>query len=69
MNYRVFVTFNLLGGALWGIGITTLGFYLGEISWIENNIEIALIAIVLVSVLPMAVEIMRHRRAARRLLD
>lgn len=69
MNYRVFVTFNLLGGALWGIGITTLGFYLGEISWIENNIEIALIAIVLVSVLPMAVEIIRHRRAARRLLD
>lgn len=63
MHYRTFVTFNLIGGLLWGVGITTLGHYLGEISWIENNIEIALVAIVVVSVLPMAIEILKHRRA------
>lgn len=65
MNYRVFVTFNIVGGLLWGVGVTTLGYFLGEVSWIENNIEIALIAIVLLSVLPMVLEVVRHRRSAR----
>ena len=61
MNYRTFVTFNIVGGLLWGVGVTTLGHFLGEVSWIENNIEIALIIIVLISVLPMLIEIRRHR--------
>jgi membrane-associated protein len=39
---------------------------LGEVSWIESNIEIALILIVVISVLPMAIEIWRHRRANRK---
>ena len=64
MNYRTFVIYNIVGGALWGIGITTLGYFLGEVSWIESNIEIALILIVVISVLPMAIEIWRHRRSA-----
>lgn len=63
MNYRTFVTFNIIGGLLWGVGVTALGYFLGEISWIESNIEIALIAIVLISVLPMLIEIRRHRSA------
>lgn len=63
MNYRTFVTYNIVGGVLWGIGITTLGYFLGEVSWIESNIEVALIFIMLISVLPMIIEIRRHRRA------
>jgi membrane-associated protein len=63
MNYRTFVTFNIVGGILWGVGVTTLGYFLGEVSWIESNIEIALIVIVLISVLPMLIEIRRHRRS------
>ena len=66
MNYRTFVMYNIIGGALWGIGITTLGYFLGEVSWIESNIEVALIFIVLISVLPMLIEILRHRRANRK---
>jgi membrane-associated protein len=66
MNYRTFVIYNIVGGVLWGIGITTLGYFLGEVSWIESNIEIALILIVVISVLPMLIEILRHRRANRK---
>jgi membrane-associated protein len=66
MNYRTFVIYNIVGGVLWGIGITTLGYFLGEVSWIESNIEVALILIVLISVLPMLIEILRHRRANRK---
>jgi hypothetical protein len=36
------------------------------VSWIESNIEIALILIVVISVLPMLIEILRHRRANRK---
>lgn len=62
MKYRTFVTFNIVGGLLWGIGVTSLGYYLGEISAVRNNIEIAIVAIVVISVLPMLIEVLRHRR-------
>jgi len=64
MEYRTFVKFNVLGGLLWGAGITTLGYFLGEVEFIKNNIEVAIVAIVAISVLPVAIEMWRHRRAA-----
>jgi membrane-associated protein len=69
MKYRTFVTYNLIGALLWGAGVTTLGYFLGEIDAVKNNIEIAIIAIVLVSLLPVAIELLRHRREARRVVD
>lgn len=62
MNYRTFVVFNILGGVLWGAGITTLGFFLGEIDAVKNNIEIAALVIVAVSFGPIAYELWKHRR-------
>ncbi|MEO5839954.1 MAG: VTT domain-containing protein [Acidimicrobiales bacterium] len=64
MEYRTFVKFNVLGGLLWGAGITTLGYYLGEVDFIKDNIEVAIVAIVAVSLLPVAIEVWRHRRAS-----
>jgi membrane-associated protein len=51
---------------LWGAGITTLGYFLGTIDVVKNNIEIAIVAIIAVSLLPVAIELLRHRREARR---
>jgi len=62
MHYRTFVTYNIIGGVLWGAGITTLGYFLGEIDVVKNNIEIAALVIVAVSVLPIALEFLKHRR-------
>jgi membrane-associated protein len=62
MKYRTFLTYNLLGGFLWGVGVTTLGYFLGEIDIVKNNLEIAALVIVAISLLPMAIEILRHRR-------
>jgi membrane-associated protein len=64
MRYRTFVTYNIVGGLLWGVGVTTLGYFLGEIEFVKNNLEIAAVAIVAVSLLPVGIEFMRHRRAA-----
>ena len=63
MHYRTFVSFNVIGGLLWGAGVTTLGYFLGEIEFIKNNIEVAAVAIVFVSVLPIVLEYWKHRQA------
>jgi len=66
MNYRTFVSYNIIGGALWGTGLPVLGFYLGERKWVKDNIEIVLILVVVLSLVPVAIELLRHRRAATR---
>ncbi len=62
MEYRVFVRYNILGGLLWGIGVTTMGYFLGNIAIVKDNIEIALLLVVAVSLLPIVFEIVRSRR-------
>ena len=64
MKYRTFVIYNIAGGLLWGVGVTSLGYFLGEIDAVKNNIEIAILVIVFVSLLPMVIEVIRHRRSA-----
>lgn len=65
MNYRRFVTYNLIGAFIWGVGVTTLGFFLGEIEFIKNNLDYAAIAIVAVSVIPIVREVLQARARAR----
>jgi membrane-associated protein len=64
MNRRHFWTWSLVGAVLWATGLTLLGYFLGGIEFLQHNIEAAVLVIVFVSVLPMAVEYWRHRRAA-----
>ena len=65
MAYRTFVTYNIIGAVLWGAGITTLGYYLGEIDVVKQNIEIAIVVIVALSLIPVALEVVKHRRERR----
>jgi membrane-associated protein len=61
MKYRSFLVFNVIGGCLWGAGVTLLGSWLGNSDFVKNNIELILILVVLVSVVPIAVEFLRAR--------
>ncbi|MFD5320949.1 DedA family protein [Streptomyces sp. NPDC127098] len=61
MRYRSFVTFNIVGGVLWGAGVTLLGAALGQIDFVHEHIELILIAIVLLSVVPIVIEYLRAR--------
>jgi membrane-associated protein len=65
MPYRTFVTYNVIGGLLWAVGVTTLGYFLGQVDAVKDNIEIALVLLVALSLLPVAIELLRHRRQAR----
>ncbi|MEV0719855.1 VTT domain-containing protein [Asanoa sp. NPDC050611] len=65
MPYRTFSWFNVLGGVLWGCGVTALGYFLGQVAFVHNHIELILIGIVAVSLLPVAVAFLRSRHRSR----
>jgi membrane-associated protein len=62
MERRHFYAWSALGAVLWVVGVTVLGYFLGTIPFVRKHIELMLIAIVLVSVVPMGVELLRARR-------
>ena len=63
MHRLVFSKYNLLGAAMWTVGITLAGYMLGKrFPWIGDKIEILSITIIAASVLPMLAELLRHRR-------
>ncbi|MFF4015144.1 DedA family protein [Streptomyces sp. NPDC001843] len=64
MRYRSFLAFNVIGGVLWGAGVTLLGSWLGNVDFVNKHIELILILIVLVSVIPIAIEFLRARSKA-----
>jgi membrane-associated protein len=64
MRYRSFWPFSLVGTFVWTALVTTLGYYLGRVSFIRDNIEPIFVGIVLLSVVPIAIEARRHARAA-----
>lgn len=63
MRYRTFVTFNLTGGLLWAVGVTLLGYILGEsIPDIDRYLFPVIALIVVASVAPIALEFLKARR-------
>jgi membrane-associated protein len=73
MHYGHFVRYNAIGALLWGVGVTLLGYWLGGFAVVRDNIEVAIVLIVFVSLLPMITEGVKHRletrRAARAMAD
>ena len=66
MRYPLFLGFDIIGGIAWGAGVTLLGYFLGNIPFVKDNIELILILVVLVSVIPIVFEYLKHRREKAR---
>jgi membrane-associated protein len=62
MGYRKFLTFDIVGGALWGGGVTVLGYFLGNVAIVRNHVEAIFILIVLVSILPGIISVVKKLR-------
>lgn len=61
MNYGRFLAYNIVGGFLW-IGIFLgLGYFFGNISFVQENFELVIVGIILISVAPMAIEYVRGK--------
>ncbi|WP_067573343.1 DedA family protein [Nocardia acidivorans] len=62
MDYRKFVTFDIVGAVLWGGGVTVLGYFLGNVEFIRKNVEAIFLLIVFVSILPGIVTVVKNLR-------
>jgi membrane-associated protein len=62
MNYSRYMLFNLLGGALWVILFTMLGFVFGNLPAVQANFKIVILAIIVISILPGVFEFYREKR-------
>jgi membrane-associated protein len=65
MPKRRFITYSAIGGVLWATGVTLLGYWLGQIAFVRDHIDLILIGLVLLSVLPILVEGLRARSTRR----
>jgi membrane-associated protein len=65
MHYRTFVRWNVIGGTIWAFGVTLLGYFLGQIDVIEQNLELAILTVVAISCAPIAVELWKARKEKR----
>ena len=65
MNFRLYAIYSVIGGIVWGVGVTLLGYWLGNVSVIRNNIEVFAIVVVIVSFIPIFFEYRRSRRRSR----
>lgn len=65
MSYRHFALFNVTGGLLWVLLFSYAGYFFGNLPAVQKNIHYLIVAIILVSILPGVIEVLRHRRAAK----
>ncbi len=63
MKYRTFLLYDLLGGFIWIFSLTFAGYFLGHFDIIRNNIETVALIIVLISVLPILIEVIKNRKS------
>ncbi len=66
MEYRRFVSFNVIGGVGWVVSMTLIGYYLGQFAWVKKNIEIVIVIVVFLSILPGLIAALREWLKKRR---
>ena len=66
MHYTWFITYNALGGALWVAIFCYTGYLFGDQPFVQDNLKLLIVAIVVISVLPAVVEVVRARLKNRK---
>ncbi|MDR0836540.1 MAG: DedA family protein [Tannerella sp.] len=61
MSYKYFISYNIIGGILWVSIFLFVGYFVGNIPWIQKNISILVIVIIIVSILPAVFEVVREK--------
>lgn len=65
MEFRKYLLYSAIGGTLWAAGITLLGYFLGNVPFVKDNIEIMILAVVFISIIPIFIEYLRHRSESK----
>jgi membrane-associated protein len=62
MSYGKFITYNVFGGILWTTIFIFLGYFFGNLPFVEENFSLVIIAIIIISILPPVFEFIQSRR-------
>lgn len=62
MPYRRFIGFSLLASVLWVPSFTLAGYFFGQLTFVKNNFEWIVVGVIVVSLLPIGIEWLRHRK-------
>jgi membrane-associated protein len=65
MDFRRFAVYSVIGGVVWAGGLTLMGHWLGQVAVVRDHVELFVLGIVALSLVPVAVEVVRGRRAQR----
>ncbi len=65
MNYSTFLFYNVVGGVIWVTIFTLTGYFFGNIPAVKENFSLVILVIVALSVVPMVLEYVKHRRSAK----
>jgi membrane-associated protein len=65
MDFRRYVINSVIGGIAWAAGVTLLGFWLGQVALVRDHVELFIVGIVVISLIPVVVEVLRGRRAGQ----
>lgn len=61
MNYKKYLLFDVIGGALWISSLTTAGYLLGNVEWIRKHIDLVCLGIIALSVLPIIINVLKAK--------
>ena len=67
MRYPVFLAYDVVGGILWGAGVTLLGYFLGNVPFVKEHLELMILLIVFLSILPGLTAVGRNVLQRRRI--
>jgi membrane-associated protein len=65
MTYGRFLSYNVVGGVAWVLGFVMAGFWFGNIPVVKRNFTLVIFAIIIISVMPAVIEVIRQRARAR----
>lgn len=64
MSYRHFAFYNVTGAIAWVLLFTYAGYFFGDLDIVQKNLKLLIVAIIVISILPGVIEVIRHRRAS-----
>ncbi|GIW61891.1 MAG: membrane protein [Patescibacteria group bacterium] len=62
MHYSTFIFYNIIGGFIWVTSLTFAGYFFGGLPFIKENFEYAVIGIIVISIMPMIIEYIKHKK-------
>lgn len=66
MHYGTFIRYNIIGAVLWVLSFSYAGYFFANIPVVKNNLALVMVAIIVISILPGVIEVIRAKRAAKK---